>query len=37
MMFLWHDVLAADDLKFKSLIALPQGMKKKRVLKQINT
>jgi hypothetical protein len=32
-----YDVLVADDRKFKSLIALPQRMKKKWVLKQIKT
>jgi hypothetical protein len=32
-----YDVLVADDRKFKSLIALPQIMKKKWVLKQIKT
>jgi hypothetical protein len=32
-----YDVLVADDHKFKSLIALPQRMKKMWVLKQIKT
>jgi hypothetical protein len=32
-----YDVLVADDRKFKSLVALPQRMKKRWVLKQINT
>jgi hypothetical protein len=32
-----YDVLVADDLKFRSSIPFPQGMKKKRVLKQIKT
>uniref|UniRef100_A0ACD5ZNW0 Uncharacterized protein n=1 Tax=Avena sativa TaxID=4498 RepID=A0ACD5ZNW0_AVESA len=31
-----YDVLVADDRKFKSLVALPERMKKKWVLKQIN-
>ncbi|KAK1594683.1 hypothetical protein QYE76_008259 [Lolium multiflorum] len=32
-----YDVLVADDCKFKSLLALPERMKKKWVLKQIST
>ena len=32
-----YDILVADDRKFKSLVALPERMKKMWVLKQINT
>jgi hypothetical protein len=32
-----YDVLVADDRKFKSLIALPERMKKRWVLKQIKS
>ncbi|KAE8772625.1 hypothetical protein D1007_55353 [Hordeum vulgare] len=31
-----HDILIADDRKFKALMALPKRMKKKWILKQIN-
>ena len=31
-----YDILIADDRKFKALMALPERMKKKWILKQIN-